>query len=252
MQRRAGRRPQARAERRGNHKLARRASCAYATRVGVARRGWRRAEGRGCERGRSCQAGQAAGGQRVRGVSLSPANRTGNAFRPFEAPNAETVIAPRRTYRRDPDKRLESRVERRALRDALHARFKTEEKAAREWQAEARRQLAPLSPRIASDIWRSLSVRSNCEPRSVASRCSARVKSSRRTWLRKSRWRAGARNWSSRSAESATSGARCCRPFRPGGSGSSSRRSLVTRQQSAHFGDGLSGRPESQEEARPR
>jgi hypothetical protein len=65
-------------------------------------------------------------------------------FGPFEAPSTEVSVEPKQTYRRDPAKRLESRLERRALRDALYARFKTEEKAAREWQAEARQQLAPF------------------------------------------------------------------------------------------------------------
>ncbi|WP_175946367.1 TraI/MobA(P) family conjugative relaxase [Caballeronia sp. BCC1704] len=76
-------------------------------------------------------------------------------FGPFKASKAEVNIEPRRTYRRDPDKRLESRMERRALRDALHARFKADEKAAREWQAEARRQLAPF---VAEDRERHLAL----------------------------------------------------------------------------------------------
>lgn len=65
-------------------------------------------------------------------------------FGAFEGRLPELGVEPLRTYQRDPHKRLESRLARRALRDALHARFKLEEKAAREVQAEARTQLMPF------------------------------------------------------------------------------------------------------------
>ncbi|VBQ36417.1 TraI/MobA(P) family conjugative relaxase [Burkholderia pseudomallei] len=65
-------------------------------------------------------------------------------FGAFEARSPDLDVEPKRTYKRDPHKRLESRLERKALRDALHARFKLEEKAARERQAEARKLLMPF------------------------------------------------------------------------------------------------------------
>ncbi|MFP3656777.1 hypothetical protein, partial [Burkholderia sp. SIMBA_052] len=42
----------------------------------------------------------------------------------FEARSPDLEVEPKRTYKRDPHKRLESRLARKALRDALHARFK--------------------------------------------------------------------------------------------------------------------------------
>ena len=65
-------------------------------------------------------------------------------FGAFEARSSELDVVPQRTYQRDPHKRLESRLARRALRDALHARFKLEEKIAREEQAIARQALIPF------------------------------------------------------------------------------------------------------------
>lgn len=52
---------------------------------------------------------------------------------------------PQRTYKRDPHKRLESRLARKALRDELQKRFKTEDKEARQRLTLARKALAPFA-----------------------------------------------------------------------------------------------------------
>jgi hypothetical protein len=70
-------------------------------------------------------------------------NELETRFGAFEPRSPEIDVTPELTYRRDPHKRLESRLARRALRDALHARFKLEEKTAREQQAIARQELIP-------------------------------------------------------------------------------------------------------------
>lgn len=70
-------------------------------------------------------------------------NELEERFGAFEARSPELEVEPQRTYQRDPHKRLESRLARRALRDALHARFQVEEKAARDLQAIARQELIP-------------------------------------------------------------------------------------------------------------
>lgn len=70
-------------------------------------------------------------------------NELETRFGAFEPRSPEPDVEPQRTYQRDPRKRLESRLARQALRDALHARFKLEEKIAREQQAIARQELIP-------------------------------------------------------------------------------------------------------------
>jgi len=70
-------------------------------------------------------------------------------FGPFEPIDHSRVTpAPEQTYKRDPAKRLERRLERKALRDALHERFKAEQKDARELRALA---LAALKAEFAAD-----------------------------------------------------------------------------------------------------
>lgn len=54
------------------------------------------------------------------------------------------VDAPKRTYKRDPHKRLESRLARKSLRDELKRRFQVVQREVREQQASVRQQLAPL------------------------------------------------------------------------------------------------------------
>ncbi|CPF79900.1 TraI/MobA(P) family conjugative relaxase [Burkholderia pseudomallei] len=66
-------------------------------------------------------------------------------FGAFEPRSSELNVEPKRTYQRDPHKRLESRLARKALRDELHARFKLEQKVARNLQAEARKLLMPFA-----------------------------------------------------------------------------------------------------------
>ncbi|BEU20002.1 TraI/MobA(P) family conjugative relaxase [Paraburkholderia sp. 22B1P] len=66
-------------------------------------------------------------------------------FGAFEPRSGDLDVEPKRTYQRDPHKRLESRLARKALRDELHARFKLEQKVAREQQAEARKLLMPFA-----------------------------------------------------------------------------------------------------------
>ena len=54
------------------------------------------------------------------------------------------VDEPKRTYKRDPHKRLESRLARKALRDELKRRFQVAQREVRTQQARIRAQLAPL------------------------------------------------------------------------------------------------------------
>lgn len=54
------------------------------------------------------------------------------------------VDEPKRTYKRDPHKRLESRLARKDLRDELKRRFQTEQRGVRELQAKVRQQLTPF------------------------------------------------------------------------------------------------------------
>jgi hypothetical protein len=66
-------------------------------------------------------------------------------FGPFMAAMADTMpLAPERTYKRDPVKRQERQLERRAVRDALHARFRKEVDAVKEQQALARQVIAEV------------------------------------------------------------------------------------------------------------
>ena len=70
-------------------------------------------------------------------------------FGPFEPiDHSGATPAPEQTYKRDPAKRLERRLERKALRDALHERFKAEQKDARELRALA---AAALKAEFAAD-----------------------------------------------------------------------------------------------------
>lgn len=55
------------------------------------------------------------------------------------------VEKPARTYKRDPYKRLESRLHRKAVRDELKKRFKDEHRKAREHQSKVRETLKPLA-----------------------------------------------------------------------------------------------------------
>lgn len=66
-------------------------------------------------------------------------------FGPFvpRAPDLD-LGPPVRSYKRDPHKRLESRLARKEQRDALHARFKQEEQAARTRQDDAKKLLEPF------------------------------------------------------------------------------------------------------------
>lgn len=60
----------------------------------------------------------------------------------FEASTGNFEVEPVKTYKRDPTKRLERRLERKALRDALHERFANEQKAARLHYDIAKQELA--------------------------------------------------------------------------------------------------------------
>lgn len=63
----------------------------------------------------------------------------------FEPPSPETQqTEPTRSYKRDPYKRLEARLARKTLRDALHERFKGEQRLAKETQAIAKKALTPF------------------------------------------------------------------------------------------------------------
>ncbi|MGY8527576.1 TraI/MobA(P) family conjugative relaxase [Paracidovorax citrulli] len=66
------------------------------------------------------------------------------------------IDAPKRTYKRDPLKRLESRLARKEARDALYARFKDEQRRAKQIQALAKAELTPL---VADDKKRHEAVR---------------------------------------------------------------------------------------------
>lgn len=69
-----------------------------------------------------------------------------NRFGKFEPRSPDLALdAPTRTYRRDPHKRLESRLARKAIRDALYERFRKAEHEAREHQAIARDALKPFA-----------------------------------------------------------------------------------------------------------
>lgn len=66
-------------------------------------------------------------------------------FGPFKAGMVDTTsFTPERAYKRDPVKRQERQLERRALRDALHARFRKEVDAIKERQAIAREVIAEV------------------------------------------------------------------------------------------------------------
>lgn len=66
-------------------------------------------------------------------------------FGPFQAPTDEARSpAPTRTYKRDPLKRLQRKLERKALRDDLRARFEVERTKARSMRTKAADALAPL------------------------------------------------------------------------------------------------------------
>ncbi|NMV39863.1 TraI/MobA(P) family conjugative relaxase [Ralstonia insidiosa] len=68
-----------------------------------------------------------------------------NRFGPFQPPNAEAHSpAPTHTYKRDPLKRLQRKLERKALRDDLRARFDAERTKARAVRTKATEALAPL------------------------------------------------------------------------------------------------------------
>lgn len=54
------------------------------------------------------------------------------------------VEEPKRTYKRDPHKRLESRLARKALRDGLKRRYQTAQREVREQRAKIQQQIAPL------------------------------------------------------------------------------------------------------------
>lgn len=66
-------------------------------------------------------------------------------FGAFEARSTDLQLdEPKRTYKRDPHKRLESRLARKALRDELKQRFQTAQRSVRQQQAEIREQIAPF------------------------------------------------------------------------------------------------------------
>jgi hypothetical protein len=66
-------------------------------------------------------------------------------FGKFEAKSPDLKLdAPTRTYKRDPHKRLEARLARKAIRDALYERFKKAEHEAHEHQAIARDAMKPF------------------------------------------------------------------------------------------------------------
>lgn len=66
-------------------------------------------------------------------------------FGKFKARSPDLKLdAPTRTYKRDPHKRLEARLARKAIRDALYERFKKAEHEAREHQGIARHALKPF------------------------------------------------------------------------------------------------------------
>ncbi|NLP65545.1 TraI/MobA(P) family conjugative relaxase [Paraburkholderia sacchari] len=63
----------------------------------------------------------------------------------YEAPSPDLKLEePKRTYKRDPHKRLESRLARKAIRDALYERYKQADREARQHQDIARQALQPF------------------------------------------------------------------------------------------------------------
>ncbi|CCD29359.1 putative relaxase/mobilization nuclease family protein MobA [Candidatus Glomeribacter gigasporarum BEG34] len=67
-------------------------------------------------------------------------------FGAFEARSPDLQLdEPKRTYKRDPHKRLEARLARKALREDLYHRFKAEEREARERQTLAKKALVPFA-----------------------------------------------------------------------------------------------------------